>query len=268
MNDKEIFESGLSESTYVGRKTPGFQAGNAVVWVLVIVVAVFIVGYGIWAAQRDDGFLTNGENGIESINQDSESITDQDGNILVSLEDFPAEVDVSSEASFGGADEITGAELSPDGEWIALTTRGAAHGFGWLYNVSRDDMEAVDFQFGGSVQVEAWEDESRYVAFRGETPRPATVFKIVEVRNIAEFPSETGFLAELPEDSAISPEEAEFENVGWEDGMFCFSADGERYCADPETEEVMREDEMETEMEDRSEIERDEMESGLNTEQN
>ncbi|MFW5973142.1 MAG: hypothetical protein ACOCTG_04045, partial [Bacteroidota bacterium] len=114
---------------------------------------------------------------VRSIEWDERSVVDLTGDTLVVVDDFQTDVPVSEEASFGSDGFFSDVVLSPDGRYLALTISGAAHGFGWLYDLPAEERDPVAFQYGGSLEVVEWSPDDRFVVFRAHSPAETTHLK-------------------------------------------------------------------------------------------
>jgi hypothetical protein len=106
---------------------------------------------------------------------------------VLTIDEFPDEIKVSKDASFGSSDKIKGVELSPDGGWLAIAVGGAAHDFGWVYNISTKKLTPVVFSYGGGVKVYGWRNYTS-VVFTVETPKPDTIEETVDIENLPQYP--------------------------------------------------------------------------------
>lgn len=116
------------------------------------------------------------------------NITLSDG-FTLSVNDFPDDIQVSVQSSFGSSEEIKGAKISPDGKWIAVAVSGAAHDFGWIYELSTKKLSLVAFQYGGSVSVKEWRNNNEVVLELG-SPKPSIREKVINVNNIPQYPTD------------------------------------------------------------------------------
>jgi hypothetical protein len=117
----------------------------------------------------------------------SESDMTLGGTRLLSINDFPDSIKVSAEAEFGSSDTIKGAMLSPDRKWVAIAVGGAAHDFGWVYNIATKKLTPVIFSYGGGVEVKQWSSATK-VVFSVTTPQPATSDKTIDVTALPQYP--------------------------------------------------------------------------------
>ncbi len=228
--DEPHRDSGESASEAGGRAFPWRS-------VIGVVGLLIVIGTAIWFLQEGSSHRPSldsgtGEPGVESISVKENKIIDQDDNSLLTSEDLPDRIAVSEEAEFGIRGAISGAALSPDGKWIALSTRGAVHGAGWLYPIGRDEVRAVAFQYGGEVRVLGWRSDGQYVAFERRTPRPSTFLTIVSPEADGKFPATTGSSVESPIPEAVVSE------IAWKNGDLCFVVRERPFCVDPETNEL------------------------------
>lgn len=110
-----------------------------------------------------------------SFNKDSISVS---GKAVLSINDFPDGIQVSPESAFGSSDEIRGVMISPDNKWLAIAVAGAAHDFGWVYNIATKKLTPVAFSYGGGVSVDYWKN-SKEVVFKVVSAKPDTTYKTV-----------------------------------------------------------------------------------------
>ena len=107
----------------------------------------------------------------------------------LSINDFPDQIKVSAgdDPGFGSSDRIKGSMLSPDKKWLAIAISGAAHDFGWIYDVATKKLTPVIFSYGGGVEVKEWKD-NRTVVFLKTSPKPETREVLINVGNLPEYP--------------------------------------------------------------------------------
>lgn len=211
---------------------------------ILLIVIIFIILFGasflIYLREEDplgNNLLPADYSSPEKkglIDWNEKEVRNREGRVLVSVKNMPKEIAVSSEAGFGGTDRIMEVKVSPDGSWIALVTSGAAHSFGWLYDVDQDELTPVVFQYGGEVEIFAWNPaEPDLIAFLSEGAGPFKTVKIVNRLDTQEFPAETGF---VPEINLLEKESNLI--IGWKEKLFCFEISEKEYCADIETRSV------------------------------
>lgn len=110
------------------------------------------------------------------------------GSQEINISQFADEIEVAEDTVFGSSDRITGAALSPNGTWIAISVGGAAHDFGWLYNTSTKALRPVVFQYGGGVELKHWSADSTKVTFLVTTPEPKTIETVIDVNAVPTYP--------------------------------------------------------------------------------
>ncbi len=211
---------------------------------LIIIIFIVLAGVSLLIYLREEDPLSNdllpsdysnSEQTNELIEWNGKEVRNREGIVLISAETMPKEIAVSSEASFGGTDQIMEAKVSPDGSWIALVTAGAAHNFGWLYNIRQNELMPVVFQYGGMVEIFAWNPtNSDLIAFLSGGAGPFKTLKVVNRLDVEEFPAETGFVPEIN----LVAEDDLYTIIGWREDMFCFEILEKKYCADIKTRSI------------------------------
>ena len=194
---------------------------------------VLVVGLAVWYLRQQVEVSP-----VESIDWAENHIVDQEGRQILTIENFPDDIQVSPENSFGSSDAITKAVLSPDDNWIAIGVAGAAHEFGWMYNVLLDNVVPVAFQFGGGVEPIIWRADSKYIVFSITSPGDFTRLKLVNVLEMTEYPETTGFIIQAPIENELPPEEISYEVIEWRNNELCFRANEFRYCIDPDSRSI------------------------------
>lgn len=107
--------------------------------------------------------------------------------VILTIDDFPDAIQVSKDASFGSSDRITDVEVSPDNKWLSIAVSGAAHDFGWLYDISAKKLTPVAFSYGGGVNVKKWKNNKEAV-FEITTAKPNTFEKIINIDKLPIYP--------------------------------------------------------------------------------
>lgn len=110
-----------------------------------------------------------------------------EGKTILSINDFPDEIEVAKDASFGSSVVFTGAKLSPNRSHIAISISGGVHEFGWLYEFESKKITPVAFSFDGGVDVKDWKNNNE-VIFDITSPKPATSELVVDVNNLPVYP--------------------------------------------------------------------------------
>lgn len=127
------------------------------------------------------------------------------------IDDFPDYVSVSEAGAFGSSDWFNDALVSPDSKWIAISISGAAHDFGWLYEVSTEKMIPIAFSYGGGVAIDKWESDTRLI-LDITTAKPSTAKKVIDINNLPEYPKE--YVADDISLTVVSPNGGETFNNG------------------------------------------------------
>lgn len=212
---------------------------------LFLIAFLILIAIGAYWLYVTPGANENGNNGnpspITGINWNRDVVRDQNGNTIIRADDFPGSIRVSEDesAEFGVAGVITDAMLSPDNTWLAVTMSGAAHGSAWLYDIEAERLSPVDFQYGGDLEVEAWSPDNDFVALLAKTPAETELIKVVDRRDIAEVPSNTGFVITTPEEAKLDPPFS-YDFVEWQEPhTLCFTfEDTGSQCINAETENL------------------------------
>lgn len=168
---------------------------------------------------------------------DDDRVQTAAGEPLADLEQIPRRIDADTDASFGASERILDAALSADGEWLAVTTAGTAHGAGWLKSLDEGRWHPAAFQYGGSVGLWQWSDEGRFVAFVLEGPAEGQAINVVDRDALGETVAETA----MPVDNCIADDDAQQqaerpphqEPLVWYDGRLLLEIESRRYLFDP-----------------------------------
>ncbi len=110
-----------------------------------------------------------------------------EGKTILSINDFPDEIEVAEGIFFGSSVVFTGAMLSPDRSHIAITISGGVHEFGWLYEFMTNKITPVAFSFDGGVKLKMWKNNYE-VIFDITSPKPATSELVIDVNNLPAYP--------------------------------------------------------------------------------
>ncbi len=152
------------------------------------------------------------------------------GSVLLKTEDLPDEISVTQDSSFSVDGEITGAILSPDRSWVAISTREVTHDIGWLLEVDGRNLYPVAFQYGGEVFVGGWSLNSQYFDFAISNPVPQQRIKIIDRENINDFVSETGIDIVMEGEVDMQPEFVVYERGAWQNDEFCLVFRESEHC--------------------------------------
>lgn len=109
------------------------------------------------------------------------------GKKILSIDDFPDQIEVAEGVYFGSSTFFTGAILSPDRSYIAITVSGGVHEFGWLYDLRNNKIIPVAFSFDGGVEVKRWKNNIE-VVFNITSPKPAISEKVINTNSLPDFP--------------------------------------------------------------------------------
>lgn len=161
---------------------------NFIILTIIIVIAVS----GLFIIQNKYNWNSNKvEQGGEVKKTEKLSWTKDsinfDGRNIISINDFPDEVQVSADSVFGSSEDFTGALVSPDGKWLAITITGGVHEFGWLYEFSTEKLIPVAFSFDGGVTIKKWQNNDEII-FEITSPKPETSDFTVNINKLPEYP--------------------------------------------------------------------------------
>lgn len=194
------------------------------IFTIIFIIAAAAGLYGVFSADDVSEEM--------SISYTEDEILDQEGTVLLHQDDVPQSIAVSPESEFGAAGAFTSAELSPDGDWIALTTTGAAHGGGWLYEMETGEVSAAAFQYGGDVQSLEWSPNGQYALFSVSTPVPSEQLVLVDRDNLTTYVEDTSTSVSVSEAEGMNPP-ASYEFERWEaPRTLCFAVLDEERCLD------------------------------------
>jgi hypothetical protein len=177
---------------------------------------------------------------VRTIDWDDDTVFDAAGDTILSIESLSDTILVSEESRFGSSNRFTGAKLSPDGRWLAVTVAGAVHQFGWLYDLSTHGRHPVAFQYGGAVRIEAWSPDGRFAAFIEESPAPTTTIKVVDRQSLGDFVRKTSYTIHADKEGTLDPPYSYKIDRWQKPRTLCFCLDEVNYCMDAETRTIVR----------------------------
>jgi len=151
------------------------------------------------------------------------------GEQLLHIDDMPENISVNSDTEFGASARFTDAKSSPAGRWIAVTTTGVAQGAGWIFDVENHQIIPAAFQYGGSVSIGPWSDDSRYVVFIEEAPAPMHSLSIVDMESPGSTVGDTGLPVRVDAHSDAIPPETTYTPIEWGGNRLIFTVNGNRY---------------------------------------
>lgn len=163
----------------------------------------------------------------------------KDGHLLLRIDDLPGDIPVDEEIRFGAATHFTGANLSPDGIRLAITTAGTSHGAGWMLDLETEQIIPAAFQFGGSVETGPWSDNGRYAIFINKNPASGQTLTIADTRSEGSIVAETSMPIRLPEHDESGAGEKVYQPISWEEDEFIFGVDGAFYRYNPGIGEIL-----------------------------
>lgn len=164
----------------------------------------------------------------------SDEIRSSDGEVILRIDLFPDNIQVDRESEFGAAERFTGAERSPDGRYLAVTTVGVAHSAGWIIEMDSEEPLPAAFQYGGSVEVGIWSDDSRFALFYSETPAPSRVITLTDLNSTGDKVEDNSIPVRLPEHEESVPPNTEYVAIGWDNGELIVEADDVEHRFVPE----------------------------------
>jgi len=162
----------------------------------------------------------------------------QSGEQLLHIDDIPENISVDSDTEFGASARFTDAKSSAAGRWIAVTTVGVAHGAGWIFDVETGEIIPAAFQYGGSVSIGPWSDDSRYVVFIEEGPAPMHSLSIVDTESPGSTVGDTAHPIRVDAHSDAVPPETTYTPIEWDGNRLIFTVNGSRYSYHTTTGEV------------------------------
>ncbi|MCK8515021.1 hypothetical protein M0534_01575 [Methylonatrum kenyense] len=159
--------------------------------------------------------------GAAEVQVEAERIIDADGATVLDIDQLPAQIAADEKNRFGASDRFTDASLSPDGNWLAVTSSGAAHGGGWLVSLDDETIYPAAFQYGGSVSTGPWDDSGRFAVFLRHTPASGHMLVLADTEAPGEDAASTG-ITPLDTEASTSVEIGE-----WQDAALRVLVDGD-----------------------------------------
>lgn len=159
-----------------------------------------------------------------------------DGTLLLSIEDVPGSIPVDADSEFGASGRFVEASASPDGEWLAVVTSGAAHSGGWLLEMGTAEPFPAAFQYGGGLTVGPWSADGRWVVFVHEGPAGDRTLSVAGAADLGSTVEESTRAVQAPDHDDRPPEARQYEPEGWSPGgQLEFRIGEEGWVFDPET---------------------------------
>jgi hypothetical protein len=154
----------------------------------------------------------------------------------------PGDIRVDDTTEFGVAQRFAEASASPDGEWIAVVTSGAAHSGGWLVRTGTREPRPAAFQYGGSMTIGPWSADSERVVFAHSGPAGDRSLTVVNRNQLGQTVEAGARPVRTPDHERFRPEERTYEAIEWREGQLVFEMRGERWIYNPETRTARRQD--------------------------
>lgn len=176
------------------------------------------------------------------IRVEERAILAANGSRLLHIEDMPDSIRVDDSNEFGAAQAFTEASLSPDGQWLAVATAGAAHGAGWLVPVGERSPQPAAFQYGGEVTLGPWSPSGRYATFHYDTPAPSRLLVVADRTALGATVNATARPVRMPGHAQQVPPETDYQAVAWRGDELVFEVGGRRFRYAPESAEVRQQD--------------------------
>lgn len=165
-------------------------------------------------------------------------IVDADGASLLHITDLPGSIPVDAQTAFGAARRFTAVSMAPDGQWLALTSSGAAHGAGWLLRVGAASPRPAAFQYGGDVRPGPWRGDARYAVFIRQGPSEDRLLTVVDRQREAATVSEAALPVRIPGHDALAAGERIYRQERWQQAWLHFRVADRSWGFKPETGKV------------------------------
>lgn len=162
----------------------------------IVIIVLILIASTVFVVQKFNNFKADmtgkDSNGLSNQNPISELTWTKEeikyeGKTILSINDFPDEIEVAKDTFFGSSVFFTGAVMSPDRTYISITISGGVHEFGWLYEIKSEKIIPVAFSFDGGVKIDKWKNNNE-VIFNITSPQPATSELIVDINNLPLYP--------------------------------------------------------------------------------
>ena len=169
-----------------------------------------------------------------------DQVNDYRGNQLITLSQLPERVRITSENEFGAHERFVQAEMSPNGEYIAVTTAGAAHSAAWVYQTEGGEVKPAAFQYGGNLTLGPWHPQSSYLVVTHQPPSGGTGLSVIHIAGLDYRVEDANQVLQVPQHDHLSADQHDYSALDWEDGELRFTMAGERWRYHPR--EGVRED--------------------------
>lgn len=171
---------------------------------------------------------------IQELTVIDDQIRDYRGAELLTLDQLPGRVQVNTDSEFGAHGRFVQAEKSPNGNYIALTTVGAAHSAAWIYHTDSGNVRPAAFQYGGNLTLGPWHPDSSYLVINHQPPSGGTGLSVTELASLGNMVDDANKLVRVPQHDELAPEQLDYHALDWEEGELRFTLAGEHWRYHPE----------------------------------
>lgn len=161
-------------------------------------------------------------------------VLDYRGNVLLTRSQLPGRVSVTPDSEFAVADRFVRAQMSPNGEFLGVTTVGGGHAAAWIYRVGDEHPKPAAFQLGGSLSLDRWHPDSTYLALRHKTPAGAQLLSVTEVAKLSDSIGDANQIIKVPKHDQLSAQHLRYNALGWDDRGLRFNLAGQRWVYHPQ----------------------------------
>lgn len=161
-------------------------------------------------------------------------ILDYRGNVLLTLSQLPNRVQVNPTTEFTAHERFVRAEMSPNGEYLAVTSVGRAHAAAWIYRIGDLFAKPAAFQYGGRIGLDLWHPESTYLVIRHQPPSGAQLISVTDVSKLSDYIEEANQLVRVPQHDLLSPQSLTYNALSWEERGLRFNLAGRRWLYHPD----------------------------------
>ncbi|MCC5878580.1 MAG: hypothetical protein JJU03_01595 [Idiomarina sp.] len=161
-------------------------------------------------------------------------VRDYRGNVLLTRSQLPNRVRVNLTTEFSAHDRFVRAEMSPNGEYLAVTTVGSAHTAGWIHRIGDDAPRPAAFQYGGGLSIDRWHPASTHLVFRHRPPSGAQLLSVTAVSQLGAHVEDANYFIKVPKHDQLSPQHLNYNALRWEDRGLRFNLGGQRWLYHPD----------------------------------
>lgn len=161
-------------------------------------------------------------------------VRDYRGNVLLTRRQLPNRVRVNPTSEFSAHDRFVRAEMSPNGEYLAVTSVGNAHTAAWIHRIGDDAPRPAAFQYGGRLSIDRWHPASTHLVFRHRPPSGSQLLSVTEVAQLSDCIGEANHLIKVPKHDQLSPQHLTYNALRWEASGLRFNLGGQRWVYHPE----------------------------------